>query len=483
MSLNDVEKINYITNNFHQYYDLTLNVNLETTNFVNLVIPIEQLTVEQRDFSHTQVYEEGYDIKEILNKYDDTEYEKEIICTLDRVIDGDTIVVDIEQEKDGEIFSVKEKVRFVGVNTPEAGFGGADVSTEFTEKALSVEDKIYLNIDDKKTRDKYGRLLAVVISNNKNINEVLLKEGLAEIWYIPPSEFNPYKWGDINTPIHVYESPENSINFLSPYLNADMTNLVFTPKDDYNTVYRYEVYKEVIYLKLNPFSQHIRMHILPKAYDCSNNLLVFKDDMLTKNNINISDDYHYYEDRNPINSYYFVNNEERDRDSPDISSQQYNVNEWENTFCDFSYNISNSTKSFNNLQICSGYRHNKTTPYYSVHYTGVRDNTNIRTEDRCTLIDANYDKITDKTNNITQYHYDENKNLYIPKNPIDIKSNYGDIDHINYAKEQENGIDCIYKLHRKTIKYINDSLYSEEDISPNNRNSFSAADWVDLSDK
>ena len=33
--------------------------------------------------------------------------------------------------------------------------------------------------------------LAVVIVDGKNVNEMLLKEGLAEVMYMPPSEFYP----------------------------------------------------------------------------------------------------------------------------------------------------------------------------------------------------------------------------------------------------------------------------------------------------
>ena len=33
-------------------------------------------------------------------------------------------------------------------------------------------------------------------------DEMLLKEGLAEVMYIPPSEFVPYDWTNENTPHH-----------------------------------------------------------------------------------------------------------------------------------------------------------------------------------------------------------------------------------------------------------------------------------------
>lgn len=126
---------------------------------------------------------------DILNKYDDTdcEVEETAICT--EVVDGDTIYLD-----NGK------KVRLVGVNTPERGVEGYITSKLFVQK-LCLNNKVGLDIDDSKPTDKYGRTLAVVIVDGKNLNEMLLKEGLAEIMYIPPSEFYPYNWADSSTSI------------------------------------------------------------------------------------------------------------------------------------------------------------------------------------------------------------------------------------------------------------------------------------------
>ncbi|WP_407392590.1 thermonuclease family protein [Methanobrevibacter sp.] len=121
---------------------------------------------------------------DILNKYPDTDckVEETAICT--EVVDGDTIYLD-----NGE------KVRFVGVNTPERGVEGYIASKNFVQK-LCLNKKIGLDIDDAKKHDRYGRTLAVVIVDGKNLNEIILNEGLAEIMYLPPSEFYPYKWVD-----------------------------------------------------------------------------------------------------------------------------------------------------------------------------------------------------------------------------------------------------------------------------------------------
>ena len=513
MSLNDIDIRNYIKNNFHQYYDLTLNTVLSTQEFVNLVIPIQTLRAgdtvsEDRDsYHHDITYPEDTDIEEdILSKYEDTLYtnKSELLkCVCTEVIDGDTIKIqEIKSLEHGILNSNKITVRLVGVNTPEIDSTtgeekgtGAFVSRDFLEEVVydslyltkirkqrndeeltpqesrAVNTKhIYLKFDSKKyyDNDVYKRRLAVLIADDKNINEIILKEGLGEIEYVPPSEFDPFKWGYDNTDVFIYNFKNSDITTLSPYFNPDMTNIAFTPYDDYDKLYKYEIYKNVIYIRLQPYSQKIRMHLLPKAYDCSNTILIFRDDMITKDNLQKSDDYFYNDKLSFINSFYQKDNQIRDRTNPDISSEQYKAEKWENTFCEFSYDISENTKSFKGLQICSGYKYNKSTPYYSLHYTGVKDNTNRALEDRCTLIDANYDRLETKPNNITQFHYTSAGNLYIPRIPRDVKGSYDGIDHVLDDK--------IGKTNHKIIKYINDEIYSEEDKK------YIICEWIDISE-
>jgi micrococcal nuclease len=107
-------------------------------------------------------------------------YEKKGYCNY--VVDGDTI----------DVIGVG-RIRFVGVNTPERGQAGYQEAKDFV-KSYCLGKTVYLDIDDAKNHDKYGRTLAVVYADNQNINSLLLKKGYAEIMYIPPSEFNPYDW-------------------------------------------------------------------------------------------------------------------------------------------------------------------------------------------------------------------------------------------------------------------------------------------------
>ena len=134
--------------------------------------------------------------QDILSQYSNTNchVEESAVCT--QVVDGDTIYLD-----NGK------KVRFVGVNTPERGAEGYIASKNFVQK-LCLNKEIGLDIDDSKHSDKYGRTLAVVIVDGKNLNEMLLKEGLAEIMYMPPSEFYPYDWANGDT--HVADTHSSS---------------------------------------------------------------------------------------------------------------------------------------------------------------------------------------------------------------------------------------------------------------------------------
>jgi micrococcal nuclease len=94
------------------------------------------------------------------------------LCT--RVIDGDTIAV----EKNGK----KEKVRLIGVDTPETVHPFKPVeyfgkkASEFTRK--NVEGKRVRLEYDWQNRDKYGRLLAYVyIEDGTFLNAEIIRQG------------------------------------------------------------------------------------------------------------------------------------------------------------------------------------------------------------------------------------------------------------------------------------------------------------------
>jgi len=97
-----------------------------------------------------------------------------------RVIDGDTIVL-----------SNNERVRYIGINTPEVSHPKKPVewmgreATAFNKKL--VEHK-YVRLEyDVDLRDKYGRLLAYVFVDNTHVNAELVRMGYAQVYTVPPN--------------------------------------------------------------------------------------------------------------------------------------------------------------------------------------------------------------------------------------------------------------------------------------------------------
>jgi micrococcal nuclease len=98
------------------------------------------------------------------------------------VVDGDTI--------DVRINGVVERVRYIGMDTPETvdprkpvQCFGKEASAKNTELALG---KVVTLERDVSERDRYGRLLRYVYVNGVMINEALVREGYAHVYTYPP---------------------------------------------------------------------------------------------------------------------------------------------------------------------------------------------------------------------------------------------------------------------------------------------------------
>jgi len=91
-----------------------------------------------------------------------------------RVIDGDTIEVDLK----GELIVV----RYLGIDSPERNKCYSDEATA-KNKAL-VGGKIVRLEKDQTDKDAFGRLLRYVFLDEENIfvNELLIQEGYAEVY-------------------------------------------------------------------------------------------------------------------------------------------------------------------------------------------------------------------------------------------------------------------------------------------------------------
>jgi endonuclease YncB( thermonuclease family) len=88
-----------------------------------------------------------------------------------KVIDGDSLRV----QRNGKI----HEIRLYGIDTPEYRQAYSNKAKQFT-KRLAYQQVVTV---EEKDIDRYGRIVALVMSQGKLVNRELVREGLA--WYYP----------------------------------------------------------------------------------------------------------------------------------------------------------------------------------------------------------------------------------------------------------------------------------------------------------
>ncbi len=181
---------------------------LETTTSVTTTIQVIRDEIEKVENGLTDAYikenPEEY-AKNITSVTKDTvaSYGYELVeCTLVRVVDGDTLVVNINDEE--------TKIRLIGINTPESvaskeyldktgkeNTAEGKAASEWVKDFLAIGQTLYLQKDTSET-DKYGRSLRYVWIDipsdcdnikeiqSKMLNGILLENGLAEVTIYKP---------------------------------------------------------------------------------------------------------------------------------------------------------------------------------------------------------------------------------------------------------------------------------------------------------
>ena len=86
---------------------------------------------------------------------------------MQRVIDGDTVVL-----------ANGDRVRYIGMDTPERGEPFFDEATEYNRRL--VEGRRVQLVEDESETDRFGRLLRYVFAGDILVNAELVREGLAE---------------------------------------------------------------------------------------------------------------------------------------------------------------------------------------------------------------------------------------------------------------------------------------------------------------
>ena len=93
-----------------------------------------------------------------------------------KVSDGDTL--NVQKVENGKFVGEVMKIRMFGIDAPEKTQDYGIESKQALEKLVNGKT---LEIEEK-NRDRYGRTVAVVYVNGKNVNEEMVKNGNAW-WY------------------------------------------------------------------------------------------------------------------------------------------------------------------------------------------------------------------------------------------------------------------------------------------------------------
>ena len=103
-------------------------------------------------------------------------------CQVTRVVDGDTIDVDLDLGFD---IIYKCRVRLYGIDTPESRTRNKDekvrgkLAAKFLQDAISNGKNVILQTQLKDSKGKFGRVLASVLVDGININQQMVTNHLA----------------------------------------------------------------------------------------------------------------------------------------------------------------------------------------------------------------------------------------------------------------------------------------------------------------
>ena len=103
-------------------------------------------------------------------------------CKVTRVVDGDTIDVDLDLGFD---IIYKCRVRLYGIDTPESRTRNKDekvrgkLAAKFLKDAISNGKNVILQTQLKDSKGKFGRVLASVVIDGININQQMVTNHLA----------------------------------------------------------------------------------------------------------------------------------------------------------------------------------------------------------------------------------------------------------------------------------------------------------------
>jgi len=110
----------------------------------------------------------------------------EYSCTVDRVVDGDTIDVVLDLGFD---IMFKSRVRLYGIDTPESRTRNKDekvrgkMAGAFLKDAVDNGTQVVIQTKLKDSKGKFGRVLGNVVVDGININQSMINDYLAVAYF------------------------------------------------------------------------------------------------------------------------------------------------------------------------------------------------------------------------------------------------------------------------------------------------------------
>lgn len=96
-------------------------------------------------------------------------------ATINRIIDGDTVIARLDL---GLGINLTQTLRLVGIDAPELHTEAGKAARAWLCDRILYRP-VLLDISSKNSHDKYGRLLAVILADELNLNEELIRLGYA----------------------------------------------------------------------------------------------------------------------------------------------------------------------------------------------------------------------------------------------------------------------------------------------------------------
>ena len=110
----------------------------------------------------------------------------EYACTVERVVDGDTVDVVLDLGVD---ILYKCRVRLYGIDTPESRTRNLELkargllSKQYLKDKIESADQLVIQTKLKDSRGKFGRVLGSVIADGVDLNEDMIKNHYAVKYY------------------------------------------------------------------------------------------------------------------------------------------------------------------------------------------------------------------------------------------------------------------------------------------------------------